>query len=156
MSGNGFEVDPEALDEAAGKIRTAVADGTLETQCFAWGNGYGHPGLSAALRTFVADVDTGVDQLAAKAEALAVDLVDQAADYHAVDASAQGRLTNPFLAPAPVTPGPWAPPAPVTPGPWAPRAPLAPAPPGVFDRLGPRAPLAPAPPGIDWSAEGSG
>lgn len=135
MSGGGFEVDPEALDGAAGKIRTAVADGTLELQCFAWGTGYGHDALSAAVLTFMTDVDQGVEQVAAKAEALAVSLVEQAEDYRTVDTCVQGQLTNPFLAPAPFAPAqPFAPVSPFAGG--SPAFPAAPSAGPVFGPAG--------------------
>jgi len=97
MAANGFGVEIEALDSAAGKIRLVVAAGTLETQCIAWGAGLSHPSLEAALITFTDDADRAVQQLAEKAEALAAELIAQAERYRAVDTCVQTQLGGPGL-----------------------------------------------------------
>lgn len=94
MSISGFAVDPEALSAAARSIRSAVTDGTTETQCVAWGLGYGHEGLAGAVVTFAGDVDLAVDRLADEGEAMASALVDQAEGYRSVDSGVQDTFTG--------------------------------------------------------------
>lgn len=98
---DGFAVEPDVLDQAAGAIRTAVEDGTTQTQCLAWGNGYGHDALSAAVVTFTTDADRGVVQLSEKAEALAVGLELVADAYREADAGVQSTFTGPVPTPSP-------------------------------------------------------
>ncbi len=108
MSASGLDVDADALDDGARSVRAAVADGTFEPMCFAWGSGYGHDGLTAAVVRLTTDADQAVDQLAARGEAIAVTLVEQAESYRATDACTQQRFGGPGLGPT----SPLAPPAP--------------------------------------------
>lgn len=99
MSASGFDVDADALDDGARSVRAAVADGTFESVCVAWGSSYGHDALTAALLQFTTDADQAVDQLAARGEAIAVTLVEQAETYRAIDAGTQQRFGGPGIGP---------------------------------------------------------
>ena len=86
-----------ALDHIFGHVD--VADGTFESVCVAWGSSYGHDALTAAVIRFTTDADQAVDQLAARGEAIAVTLVEQAETYRAIDAGTQQRFVGPGIGP---------------------------------------------------------
>ncbi|GIG21131.1 hypothetical protein Cch01nite_18550 [Cellulomonas chitinilytica] len=90
----GFDVEYDVLSSAATSIRRVVENGTAQTQCFAWGDGYGHASLSQAIELFVSDVDLAVDSHAARTTTLATDLDDQLEDYQSADAATDARLQS--------------------------------------------------------------